>query len=999
MNPDLQVADFPAFFAAVNSPDHFTQPRPEPFPWQQELLAQVAATGQWPALLDLPTAAGKTAVIDIAVFLMALRRDAPRRVVFVIDRRVVVQQAAERARRLAARLHSGGDPVVIEVAQRLRALAAPFGTQTNSPLQCAELRGGIVRDESWALRPDVPAILVSTVDQVGSRLLFRGYGISRGMRPVHAGLLANDALILLDEVHLSRPLAQTLGAISDRYRPTTDAGLPDRWQTVELSATPGKPSSSRPTFTLSKSDRDPAITPLLARRLSARKPASRLLVGSRARDRASQREAVAQQAANTALSIIGGRQHRVIGVVLNRVDTARRAFELLDGEEGIDCHLVTGRMRPFDRDDLLAKLIERVRTGRQRSAGDQPLVLVATQSIEAGADFDFDALVTECASFDALRQRFGRVDRDGDLSDRGVPSQSVILAASEDVKGDSEDAIYGPALAKTWHWLPETEFDFAALHPEPDILAGLAVAMPSAPILLPSHLDRWVQTSPYPDADPDVSLWLHGIGDRQADVNLIWRSDLTVSLLELEREAAPLAVALVSACPPGSGEAMPVPITAARAWLAGMAAPGTDKQEISVVDVEGASQDLSASDQHGRKAGLKPVLRWLGDDSSVAIEADDIQPGDTLIVPSSYGGVSAGNWAPGSQRAVTDLGHRVQLEQRRRATLRLHSAAIGRSADRLPPLPLPSAVDGDEELDDRTAVRDWLANARGLLDKENPTERVLQALWQERRRLVISRVPCDAVGDPPISSMFVVTSVLPMASKGSQPESTEENADSEPATSSFLGSPVLLYDHLRDVEKWAYALARACDIPENIAGDLGMAGHLHDIGKSDPRFQAMLRQGRLADGLLAKSAIPATDRLERERARRDAGYPRSARHELLSVAMVQDVRQLACTAHDWELVLYLVASHHGYCRPFAPVVHDTNPATAFVDLNGLQLSHSTATELARIDAGVPDRFWRLVRQYGWFGLAWLESLLRLADHRASTSAESATTAPSLEVAL
>ena len=76
-------------------------------------------------------------------------------------------------------------------------------------------------------------------------------------------------------------------------------------------------------------------------------------------------------------------------------------------------------------------------------------MLIATQCIEAGADFDFDGMVTECASLDALRQRFGRVDRRGGRNARGV-----VLVRSDQTR-DSDDPVYGAALGRTWEWLEE----------------------------------------------------------------------------------------------------------------------------------------------------------------------------------------------------------------------------------------------------------------------------------------------------------------------------------------------------------------------------------------------------------------------------------------------------------------------------------------------------------------------------------------------------------------
>jgi len=89
-------------------------------------------------------------------------------------------------------------------------------------------------------------------------------------------------------------------------------------------------------------------------------------------------------------------------------------------------------------------------------------------------------------------------------------------------------------------------------------------------------------------------------------------------------------------------------------------------------------------------------------------------------------------------------------------------------------------------------------------------------------------------------------------------------------------------------------------------------------------------------------------------------------------------------------VLHLVASHHGYCRPFAPAVLDENPVEValqqhqsetfgVIDFSPVSSSH----ELHRLGSPLADRFWRLVEKYGWLELCWLEAVLRLADHRAS----------------
>ena len=234
----------------------------------------------------------------MAVFALACQVDrpsgeraAPRRVFFVVDRRVIVDATFRRARDLALRLQEArtdGDGILKEVAVRLGRLSrgevltpeedCSGDDPGDHPLAVFQLRGGMYRDDSWARSPLQPTVVVTTVDQFASRLLFRGYGSSPGMRPIHAGLAANDCLIVLDEAHCANPFRQTVDAVR-RYRQWAgQSGGVDSvpFHLTLLSATP--PAEIEDTL---RDDDDDRRHGVLGPRIKASKPARLVEAGNR----------------------------------------------------------------------------------------------------------------------------------------------------------------------------------------------------------------------------------------------------------------------------------------------------------------------------------------------------------------------------------------------------------------------------------------------------------------------------------------------------------------------------------------------------------------------------------------------------------------------------------------------------------------------------------------------------------------------------------------------
>ncbi len=424
-----------------------------PMLWMKRMFSEIIE-GKPPSLVDLPTGAGKTDLI--VIWLIALgwygkhRQSAepiPRRMVWVVNRRVLVQQVFRIAAELLTKVRESDDSNINMLRCGLKGVSA----DPHEFLGIVELRGQIVADRDWAIRPSIPQLIVGTVDQIGSRILFQGYGLGRWGRPQQAGLLGVDAWIAVDEAHLTPAFVLTLRQLQDKCAKQIQlpvdsiTGFFEKlpFRLTELSATPGLPeplndgkNRSGQVFRLKDKEKQDA---LLADRILASDTRQVLLSRfPKGKKSTETRDALVSKLVEAALQSNESR----IAIFVREVAVADKVASSLKGklkEQGIsDDHIckITGRIRGYERDRLAEKRVFRAFVEQRDNANEAKWYLVGTAAAEVGLDADADAIFCDFAGLPILLQRLGRLDRRGVLSRlhkdaNGTPPTMVIFTEKE----------------------------------------------------------------------------------------------------------------------------------------------------------------------------------------------------------------------------------------------------------------------------------------------------------------------------------------------------------------------------------------------------------------------------------------------------------------------------------------------------------------------------------------------------------------------------------------
>ena len=893
-----------------------------PFCWQQRLHDHFAR-GDFPARLDIPTGLGKTSVM--AIWYLALKGGAkvPRRLVYVVDRRAVVDQATTEADNIREKSQ----------ADNIREKSQADNIREKSQdveLRVSTLRGQHVDNRDWLESPDVPAIIVGTVDMIGSRLLFSGYGVSRKMRPYHAGLLGADTLIVLDEAHLVPPFEKLLRAMEDGGetfgpRDEDDRKIIPPFKLLSLSATGREDSTGGPAtiFRLKDEDRDDAE---VEKRLSARKKLAIKVLGDKPE--------LVKKLADQAWSL--GKEQgpaRVLVYCHSRDDAVKvkqeidKKFKSESGKAKPVSELLVGGRRVYEREQLAKWLREHGFLGGKEAPPAQPTFLIATSAGEVGVDLDADHMVCDLVEWERMVQRLGRVNRRGN----GDACIEVIAAPRKKAKEEGEERLARllKPLDSLCQGVASGQHDAspgAILKLKKcteqnrnlqDAIEAATTQEPLRPALTRALIDAWSMTSldKHTGRPDDIQPWLRGWEeDQQSQTTVVWRKHLPVR--KNGAEAAKKDVeAFFEAAPPHASEKLEIETSRAFDWLVKHSAwlVKHSAKAISSQSGEGIrSEDLLARDVIAYV--LSPVrdLRHtilgselIDSDKNVAKKVKDNLneklAGATLVVNARFGGLSEAGML--DEKATS----------------------------------LPRVIDDEQEWlplkDDKPVIR---FRVRPVTTEENTQT---DEDWRERYRFTTEQ------SDEGEVQRFL------LVKKWRHDAETEDDRS--------VGCLQTLTEHHAWTEKKARDLAKAIDLPDRYADMLAVAARLHDEGKRHEIWQRAAKAPQ--DGQI----YAKTDR------RMNPWLLNGYRHEFGSLPCAEKDKEFKALPADLQdLALHVVAAHHGRARPV-------------ISTNGCDEPPSVLEGRAR---DIALRFARLQKRWGPWGLAWWEALLRAADQQASRDA-------------
>ncbi len=489
-----------------------------PMRWQNRLY-QSFLNDEIPQTISLPTGLGKTSVIHVRLLALAHQSMQgqvclPRRLVYIVNRRTVVDQATTEVEKLVERMKTP------ELADFRELLSRMCAFTSDEPLVVSTLRGQLADNATWRMDPSRPAVIIGTVDMIGSRLLFSGYGMGIRSRPLHAGLLGQDTLVVHDESHLEPAFQSLLRSIE-----TAQRGDSDPWKilVMALSATLRGDETG---FSLEAAD---LTEDLVRQRMNAKKSLTFQKVPNET-DFPEKAAALALEFHNSGQTVI---------VFSQRVDHVLKIQEALEKAKCKQC-VLTGTLRGLERDRLAVDnpVFARFLPQSQPPTATETVYLICTSAGEVGVNISADHMICDLACFDSMAQRLGRVNRFG-------KGDARIQVVTWDPPVGKEDSPPYPELKKTDSVLRKLRtLEEGVYDASPAALAMLdagekSAAFSPAPEILPSTeilFDAWACTSlgsRLPGALP-VAEFLHGVTEwEQPTMRVAWREEAQPGLLPL----------------------------------------------------------------------------------------------------------------------------------------------------------------------------------------------------------------------------------------------------------------------------------------------------------------------------------------------------------------------------------------------------------------------------------------------------------------------------------